>query len=261
VTRVLSGVVILALVVAAIWFAPEWLFLAVLAVVLTGAVLEYVSLVAKTGLVVPGAAAVTAAVVTAAFVALPALPAAPLLAAVLIAVCILTLGVHLPARHVPASVAATVFPSLYVGVPLGLVATLRSVQGREAVLFVLAIVVVSDTAQFYVGTRVGRHRLSPAISPKKSVEGAMAGLVAGAAVAAAWGHLLWPSLGPGWLSAVGVALAALGIIGDLFESLLKRSADVKDSSGLIPGHGGILDRIDSFLLVVPGVQLLLHFLN
>jgi phosphatidate cytidylyltransferase len=261
VTRVLSGLIVLGLVVAAIWSAPEWLFLAVLAVVLTGAVLEYVSLVEKTGLVVPRAAAVTAAVVTAAFVALPTLPASPLLAAVLIAISALTLGVQPPARHVPASVAATVFPSWYLGVPLGLVATLRSVQGREALLFVLVLVVVSDTAQFYVGTRLGRHRLSPAVSPKKSVEGAVGGLVAGAGVAAFGGHVLWPSLGPGWLAAVGVALAALGIIGDLFESLLKRSADVKDSSGLIPGHGGILDRIDSFLLVVPGVQLLLHFLN
>jgi phosphatidate cytidylyltransferase len=71
----------------------------------------------------------------------------------------------------------------------------------------------------------------------------------------------WPSLGPGWLAALGVVLAALGIAGDLFESLLKRSADVKDSSSLIPGHGGILDRIDSLLLVVPGYYVFLHFLN
>ena len=97
------------------------------------------------------------------------------------------------------------------------------------------------------------------ISPKKTVEGAITGLVAGAAVTPALYHLT-DARPPLWLLAVlGLLIAIIGIVGDLFESLLKRSAGVKDSSSLIPGHGGILDRIDALLFVFPAYYLFLRY--
>jgi len=260
VTRLFSGLVLIALVLAVVWFAPPWLFLAVVTAFLVGGCVEYADLVAKTGLHVPKVASATAAAVVAVAVGLQ-IPPVPALAAVLVAMCGVMLGLNAPAPHVPGSAAAALFPSLYLGLPLGLLAVVRESRGPEAVLFVIFLVIVSDTAQFYVGSTFGRRRLAPAVSPKKSVEGAVGGLVAAAVTSAAFGHVAWPSIGPVWLAGLGLLLAGLGIAGDLFESLLKRSADVKDSSNLIPGHGGILDRIDSLLLVVPGFYVFLYFLS
>jgi phosphatidate cytidylyltransferase len=261
VTRLLSGIVLIALVLAAIFYAPQWLFLAVIAVIVVLGFDEYAKLVARTGLIVPRAAGAAAAVVIATAVAWPDVQILPVLATVLVALCVVSLGLNTPAPHVPGSAAAALFPAFYLGVPLGLVAAIRFGYGPKVVLFPVFLGIVSDTAQFYVGSRFGKRRLAPAVSPKKSVEGAVGGLVASAAFAVWLGPVAWPSLGPVPLAGIGLLLAGLGIAGDLFESLLKRSADVKDSSNLIPGHGGILDRIDSLLLVVPGYYVLLRFLN
>jgi phosphatidate cytidylyltransferase len=135
------------------------------------------------------------------------------------------------------------------------------VYGREVLLLVLIVVWVSDSAQYYAGRLFGRHRLSPTVSPKKTVEGALGGVVAGVAVTIALGTLWLPALSIWWLAGTGAVMVGLGIAGDLFESLLKRSAQVKDSSGLIPGHGGVLDRVDALLFVGPGFYLFLRMLT
>src|SRR4030095_10189089 len=108
-----------------------------------------------------------------------------------------------------------------------------------------------DAAQYYTGGALGRRLLAPAISPKKTVEGAIGGFVFGALLLAAAGAWWLPRFPIGFRALLGVALFALGIAGDLFESMLKRSAGVKDSSALIPGHGGVLDRIDALLFAAP----------
>jgi len=146
-------------------------------------------------------------------------------------------------------------------VPIALAAVIRDAWGREALLLGLLVVWISDTAQFYAGSKFGRRRLAPTISPKKSVEGAIGGFVAGVAAMIAVGRVWLPLVSVPALAAAGAALVALGIAGDLFESLLKRSANVKDSSTLIPGHGGVLDRIDALLFVVPGYYLILALLT
>jgi phosphatidate cytidylyltransferase len=260
VTRLISGLLLIALVLAAVWLAPPWVFLTAVACVALGAFVEYAALAAQTGLDLPKVAGGAAAAVVAGAIGLHA-PVVPVLAGVTIVCCVVVLGRHVPGPNVPGAAAATLFPVLYLGLPMGLLAATRVEFGREAVLFVLGLVIVSDTAQFYVGSTLGKRRLAPQVSPKKSVEGAVGGLVAAAAVSAAFGRVAWPTLGVGWLAAMGLVLGALGIAGDLFESLLKRSASVKDSSALIPGHGGILDRIDALLLVIPGFYLFLVFFH
>jgi phosphatidate cytidylyltransferase len=152
-----------------------------------------------------------------------------------------------------ADAAATVFAPIYIGLPLGALAAVRLDSfggGRAAVLLLLIVIVVSDSAQFYTGRAFGRRPLAPAISPNKTVEGAIGGVVFGTLAMAVGGR--WVLAAPLWaLALLGVVISLLGIVGDLFESLLKRSAGVKDSSHLIPGHGGVLDRIDSWLFAAP----------
>ncbi|MFT0531825.1 phosphatidate cytidylyltransferase [Castellaniella hirudinis] len=138
-------------------------------------------------------------------------------------------------------------------------------HGAAALVSLWALVWCADIAAYFVGRGLGRHKLAPRVSPGKSWEGALGGVVFATlwllACAAWWpgsyGALLLPRLGWPALAAVGAVLAAWSIIGDLFESLLKRRAGVKDSSHLLPGHGGVYDRIDAVLPVAPAAALLL----
>lgn len=118
-------------------------------------------------------------------------------------------------------------------------------------LFLLmAIVWLGDTAAYYVGSRVGRHKMAPVISPKKSWEGAVASFAVAVAAAAVWDVWRRGSLEPGVLAAAaGTAVAAQ--IGDLVESMIKRGSGVKDSGSILPGHGGVLDRMDAMLFAAP----------
>jgi len=163
------------------------------------------------------------------------------------------------ARALP-SAAASLTAGLYVGVPLGLLVVVHELAGREAVLLLIATVVVSDSAQYYTGRMLGRHPLAPAISPKKTLEGAVGGLVFGTALMVVAGKIVLPFANRTQLALTGVAVVVLGICGDLFESRLKRAADMKDSSALIPGHGGVLDRIDALLFATPGFYFCLQAL-
>jgi phosphatidate cytidylyltransferase len=128
---------------------------------------------------------------------------------------------------------------------------IAAVAGREAVLILIGTVAVSDTAQYYAGRAFGRHPLAPRRSPKKTVEGAIGGFVVAPVALVLAGAAWLPGISPIRLALVGVLLVAAGMTGDLFESMLKRAATMKDSSDLIPGHGGVLDRIDALLFAAP----------
>ncbi|KAF1701851.1 phosphatidate cytidylyltransferase [Pseudoxanthomonas suwonensis] len=119
-------------------------------------------------------------------------------------------------------------------------------------LAALALVWAADTGAYFAGRHLGRHKLAPTISPNKTIEGAAGGVVAGIAAALGFGWLAGAGL-PQWPALALVALVAtlFSIAGDLIESLLKRQAGVKDSGDLIPGHGGVLDRIDGVLAALP----------
>ena len=162
-------------------------------------------------------------------------------------------------REAVSRLGVTLFGALYVGLPLGALAAVRGRWGAEALLLLLLTLVASDTSQYYVGRAIGRRRLAPRISPGKTVEGAIGGLAAGAVTMAVAGNWWLPGVAPGVLALGGAVIAALGIVGDLFESRLKRSAGVKDASSMIPGHGGVLDRLDGFLLAGPMYYLVLEW--
>ena len=123
-------------------------------------------------------------------------------------------------------------------------------KSHGAYLFFLMISIwACDTAAYVVGTYFGKVRLSPYISPKKTVEGAAAGLVIGIVAASIFGKLIGMSMMH--VVILGFIIGIVGQVSDLVESLIKRDADVKDSSSIIPGHGGFLDRMDSFILTAP----------
>jgi len=142
----------------------------------------------------------------------------------------------------------------YIGVPLGMLVAVHSVGGPRTTLMLLATVVVSDSAQYYTGRMFGRRPLAPTISPKKTIEGAIGGLVFGTLFMAIVGSRVLLAA-PLPLALLGLAIVVLGICGDLFESRLKRASGIKDSSSLIPGHGGVLDRIDALLFATPAFYL------
>ena len=259
-TRVLSALVLLPVVIGTIWFLPAeaTLVLAMVAAVL--AFSEYRTIGRALGARIPGAIGGAAvALVCYAMWRGDASLVLVLMSLFIVAGALAVAGGH-PTPGVLADVSAIVFAPIYLGLPLGALAAVRldAIGGRVAVLLLLAVIVISDSAQYYTGRAFGRRPLAPTISPKKTMEGAIGGMVFGTLAMTAGG--LYVFAAPVWMLALlGAAISLLGIVGDLFESLLKRSAGVKDSSNLIPGHGGMLDRIDSLLFAGPVYYLFLRY--
>ena len=131
--------------------------------------------------------------------------------------------------------------------------------GRDLVFFTLITVWVTDTGAYFVGRAIGRHKLAPAISPNKTIEGGFGSLAAGFAAVFALNELFGLGLGVEHRVALGLLLPPVIMVGDLAESTLKRALGVKDSSGLVPGHGGIADRLDSLLFAAPLVYYYVKF--
>ena len=149
--------------------------------------------------------------------------------------------------------AMSVFGVLFIAWPLSHLMLLRALRpGGEALTYILfACIWASDTAAWAVGMRWGRTRLAPVVSPKKSWEGFWGGAVAGGVVLLIGNRLAGLGLSAGAAAGLGAFTAGLGQVSDLTESLVKRRCGVKDSGALLPGHGGVLDRFDSFYLVAP----------
>jgi phosphatidate cytidylyltransferase len=142
---------------------------------------------------------------------------------------------------------------MYIGWLLGYGILLHhaSARGDALVLFVVGITWIGETMAYVVGSTLGRRKLAPVISPRKTVEGAVAQVLASVLAGLALGAWLLPECGVAVFAAGGALLGMVGQIGDLAESVIKRSAGTKDTGHIIPGHGGVLDRIDSLLFNLP----------
>ncbi|MGE3507915.1 MAG: phosphatidate cytidylyltransferase [Vicinamibacterales bacterium] len=254
-TRVLSGAVLVGLAVTVVWLAPPLVFLLVAQALLVAGVWEYAGLSR-----VLAASGLTPVVVLAAVAASVTLARGGSEGAVLVILFTVLLGLGTAAMRrwdggpdALAMITAALFPTVYLGLPIGALVLIRERQGAAGLFLLMLTVMISDTAQYYTGRLFGHRPLAATISPKKTMEGALGGFV--------FGPLAFALLSPEWLPqpplswaarlALGAAIVAAGIAGDLFESMLKRSAGVKDSSALIPGHGGVLDRIDALLFAAP----------
>ena len=259
-TRVLSGAALIALTVGVVWFAPDIVFHLFAAVLVVLCVRELIILAGASDLHVSTFPVMVSTLLTAGVVGMQsgyALEVA--LMAALVAIGLGALGSWRGGANALATVAAALFPALYIGLPIGALVAVRAFAGPPVLLLLMLTVMVSDTAQYYSGRQFGTRPLAPAISPKKTVEGAIGGFVFGTAVFVYAGGWWVPGMPAIFRFGLGLAVVALGIAGDLFESMLKRSAGVKDSSALIPGHGGVLDRIDALLFAAPIYYIFLRY--
>ena len=199
------------------------------------------------------------------------LPAAAIAAALLVLMTVAIFRRRLD-QHPLASVSVSLFAVLYTGGMLSFAYALRYhnyAVGRTSqsllLLFPVLLTWASDVGAYFTGRLVGRTKLMPSVSPAKTVEGSLGGIALSVAVGWVYvRYLLVPQgqlgLSPVGIVVFGVVIAIAAQLGDLFESLLKREAGIKDSSGLLPGHGGFLDRVDSILFVLPVAELLLNLL-
>jgi phosphatidate cytidylyltransferase len=252
--RFISGAVLLLGVVAALWFLQPIFLVGIAVLVALLAFREYVDIAARAGVHVSRPAGGIAVALACVAVGIPGMPVEAALAGGTLGLSALTLsGATRMAPNGGAlqSAAIAAFAPLYIGLPLGLLAATRWMLGREAAMLLILTVVISDTFQYYTGRAFGRHLLAPVVSPKKTIEGAVGGFVGAALSLAIIGYWWLPQMGLPARVLLGLAVAAVGIVGDLFESLLKRSVDMKDASAIIPGHGGVLDRIDALLFAAP----------
>ena len=262
--RAISGAVYVGLIVAAIIFGTQWLLL--LCAVFTGVGLfEYYRIAAN----IKGHIAVTVLDIVAGLVFFYAIFDHLFGRLEFEMEASFIYGVYFVARIIvqvfsedfdPVKrIAASIMGHLYVALPLALLCGIYTVS-PALVMIIFIMIWLNDTGAYLVGITLGRHRLFPRVSPKKSWEGLFGGIIfsIGAGIYLAYAFpKVTPFFGVGEFVALAITVSLAATFGDLFESTIKRSAGVKDSGNIIPGHGGLLDRIDSLLLVVPTVALLM----
>jgi phosphatidate cytidylyltransferase len=167
-------------------------------------------------------------------------------------ITVVLFAVHLFSRGALAErfnhLAWTLLGTIYIGCFLPHAALVyRAPDGREWIFFTLIVVMIGDTAAYAVGKSIGKTKLYPEISPGKTVEGAIGSTAASLVAGVVAGRYLLPAYPWSELAVIALIMSVLGQIGDLFESWIKRVFGVKDSSGVLPGHGGLLDRLDSLI--------------
>ncbi len=154
------------------------------------------------------------------------------------------------------SMSGNLMAIFYLGVPLSIAGSFQRSQVLH-LLMVLSVVWAGDILAYGVGKSWGKHKVTSQMSPHKSLEGYVAGLLFSVLAAMAFGHYSSLAWSTAYLILIGAFLGLVSTVGDLFESMLKRGADIKDSSNLLPGHGGVLDRIDGLLFALPAYYTLL----
>lgn len=257
--RVLSALVGIPVLVALVAWGPAWLFTVLVLALAVGGQLELYRMFGAAGVEADrGAGLALGALVVLAFAAVR--PVLLPLALSLAVIVVVALGLRRDAgsERAWAGVTLTLLGVCYCAWLLGHAIWLRALpDGRALTLFALGITWCGETAAYFVGRRFGRRPLAPRLSPGKTVEGGVAQLMASVAVALAGAPLV--PLGLPEATAIGLLLGVVGQLGDLSESFLKRSAGAKEAGHLIPGHGGLLDRLDSLLFNVPALYYWVYF--
>ncbi|RAL22743.1 hypothetical protein DL240_07540 [Lujinxingia litoralis] len=267
--RLITAIVALPLLIALILYAPAWLFFAFIALVGAISIWEFCGITFSSEH--PGGRVVAMILGVGLMNVLYFAPAffVPALAGTTLAVFLYFLFAFKDQSRVTHQIGSAITAILYGGILITFIALLGR-DGEQAgpmwILMTLAIVWASDTGAYFSGRALGKHKLYPSVSPNKSVEGALGGVVASVLFAMAFNALFvalapeaWTDLSFLQILALAIPANLLGQTGDLAESLVKRAHDVKDSGTIIYGHGGILDRIDALFFASPWVYYFMIF--
>ncbi len=270
--RILTAAILIPIIVAADWFGPNWLIAAMAAIVGVLALREFFALADGAGSRVYQfwtcltAVAIFAQQWYAARLAsvarlgdllyqarAPRITLDLVLFGFLLGLAVIVLASRRPLSEVFSSVSISAAGIVVVILPFSAVVRIHGLDviGPELLLFTLVMVWVGDSAAYFVGKGIGRWKMSPQLSPNKTWEGAIANLLGALLVGAVFGY--WTKTPPAHILAMSVFGSVAGQVGDLFESGFKRSAGVKDSGAILPGHGGMLDRIDALIFAAPAV--------
>jgi phosphatidate cytidylyltransferase len=257
--RILTALVAVPILIFVIGFTPPLFFTFLVALATVLALEEFFSLAEKSGVEAYRAVGhLFSLLLIGSFHRDPHNQSSGLLLLIIATLLCLSLGLKRgePSRQTLFSSSATLLGLIYVPTTLGLLVSVRSSaflwgDGRRWIFFFLMVVWFGDTGAYYIGRRWGKHKLAPLISPKKTIEGSLGGLL-GSTLAAFLGKKIFLPAAPVFhLLVLSWLLGIVSQSGDLVESLMKRGAGVKDSSNLLPGHGGMLDRIDGILFGAP----------
>lgn len=256
--RVLSAVVFLPVLLLIIWRGAPVYFAGLIVIVAALGLLEYRNIAAQIGLKVGAAQSIVAALGI--FIGFYwQLPEIVLVSFALLVIVELSVQLF-TTKDLPKALpnaATTLFGVAYIAVLGGYLIALRLVPesapnlSAKLISLFFLIVFAGDTGAYYTGRTLGKHKLAPSISPGKTIEGLIGGLVSNALAVVIAHYTFFPELNLVTAIPLSLLMGGLGVIGDLCESMLKRGSHVKDAAHLIPGHGGVLDRLDSILFNAP----------
>ncbi|MBZ5697959.1 MAG: phosphatidate cytidylyltransferase [Acidobacteriia bacterium] len=270
--RVLTAAVLIPVVVAAIWWGPTWLVAGLAGIIAVLALLEFFAMAERIGFHAYRLWTCLAAlgIFTQQWHAArlssnsrlvdlldrarsPQVSLELVLFGFVLGAAGIALGSRRPLAEVFSSVSVSAAGLVVIVIPFSAVVRLNGVYmlGPQLLLFTVVLVWVGDTAAYFVGRAFGRMKMSPQVSPNKTWEGAGANLLGALLVGALFGY--WMKIEPVHMLAMAILGSIAGQVGDVFKSTFKRSAGVKDSGTILPGHGGILDRIDALILAAPAV--------
>lgn len=252
-TRELTSVIAGPLMIWIVGWAPEWLFIAVFTIVAVLALHEFLEFGRSKGYPIQRTVSIILMLVLLASFVLDDVSVEVGVFATLLAIPALYVFTTRRVEDALPGTAVCIVGVLYIGMLFGAFLRLRTdfAEGSKLIYFLLLVVWMGDAGAYYVGSKFGKRRLSPLISPKKSIEGGIGGMITSLIAAAVISLTFFPEFPLVHAMICGALLSCTGVIGDLAESLWKRSAAVKDSGTLIPGHGGFLDRSDSILFTAP----------
>jgi phosphatidate cytidylyltransferase len=262
--RLPTALVLLALLFAAIQYTSDWAYFLIIQIVVLASLFEFYDLAAKRKLAPQKVIGfVFALIIAASFY----FETVPLGLALLIALLVLAVYFLLAMNTLeklmmfPPAVALTFFGAIYLSFTLNHFYYLRIEKGPFWIYFLFAVIFIGDTGAYVIGKLIGRHKMAPLASPRKTWEGSIGGVVTACLGGVAAQQILLPDA-VWWKAAVfAFVIHVVAQMSDPLESLFKRAAGVKDSSNALPGHGGILDRIDSLILAAPFFYYLLKLIG
>lgn len=271
-TRVLTGVAILAPAIYLLGWSPKWLFMGVMIILAERCLYEYFVISRQSGVKTLSLVGYVGGGVIC-ILQWPALRYSQGLEFVaLITLLILVPSIALwktpDLKQYLGSAAATLLGLFYVAFSFSCLFPLRFdglgvglANGRQIIFFLFAVICAGDIFAYFTGRLLGRHLMFPRVSPKKTMEGAAGGLAASLILGWVYAHWFWRTSDTKVILLLALCVAIAGQVGDLVESALKRGASMKDSGALLPGHGGLLDRVDSLIFGAPVLWLALMLRN